>query len=358
MSRWANDPDRAADELIVRCLSAIDLQGNVLLACHRAEGLRSVIADRGLGHCSWHRRLSRGGQAQPWPTGGPYDAVFLRLPKAKAEQEMAAHACLSVAAPEGQLFVYGGNEEGIRSFTGTLAQLCGHVETLATRGHGRVLAGRRPGDVARLKSSLTAWRSVARIQLGGLARDWTSYPGIFAADRIDEGTALLIGVLPPLPPGARVLDYGCGSGVIGASALAQEPSLVLDLLDADSVALEAARENVPGACILLGDSLADAAGAGRYDAILSNPPLHEGFVEDHSLLEQLIADAPDRLAPGGMLQLVVQRRVPLDRMLARHFEDVAVVAGNGRYRVWQARRAQYAPLLRPTNDRSPQVAAD
>jgi 16S rRNA (guanine1207-N2)-methyltransferase len=136
-----------------------------------------------------------------------------------------------------------------------------------------------------------------------------------------------------------VLDYGCGSGVIGASALAQEPSLVLDLLDADSVALQAARENVPGGRIALGDSLADA-GAGRYDAILSNPPLHEGFVEDHSLLEQLIADAPDRLAPGGVLQMVVQRRVPLDRMLARHFEDVSVVAGNGRYRVWRARRAQ------------------
>jgi 16S rRNA (guanine1207-N2)-methyltransferase len=134
-----------------------------------------------------------------------------------------------------------------------------------------------------------------------------------------------------------VLDYASGSGVIGASAAALAPGIVLDLLDNDSVALEAARENVPGARLLLGAALADAGNA-PYDAILSNPPLHKGLAEDHTQLEQLIAQAPAHLKPAGTLQIVVQRRVPLDRLLAEHLTHVSVVAETGRFRVWRATR--------------------
>jgi len=334
MSRWANDPDRAADELIVRSLATIELDGRILLANHQAGTLPTLVAARGLAVASWNRRLGPGGHAEPWPPAGPFDVALLRLPRAKVEQEMAAHASLSVLAPGGRLIVYGGNDEGIRSFVGLLAKLCGEVETLATRGHGRVAAARRPADLAHVRGALADWRSTVPFEIGSVVRDWLTYPGIFAADRIDEGTALLIGALPPLVSNAPVLDYGCGSGVIAASVRARAPAIALDLLDNDAVALVAARENVAGARIILGTSL--AAGAGRYQAIMSNPPLHQGFAEDHGLLEQLIAAAPKYLEPAGVLQIVVQRRIPLDRMFARHFESAAVVAENGRYRVWRA----------------------
>ncbi len=221
----------------------------------------------------------------------------------------------------------------------------GEVETLATRGHGRVVAARRPADTSRLRASLPAWRSVVSLAVGGAVRDWVTYPGIFAADRIDEGTALLIGALPALPADAKVLDYGCGSGVIAAAAQGHAPVIALDLLDNDAVALEAARENVPGARLVLGAALADA-GAARYDAILSNPPLHQGLAEDHAQLEQLIADAPKHLKAGGVLQIVVQRRIPLDRLFVKHFAGASVVAENSRYRVWRAQGSSPPALPR------------
>jgi 16S rRNA (guanine1207-N2)-methyltransferase len=335
MSRWASDPERAADELIGRALSSLDLRGRILLA-YQAGELPDWLSSRGL-HCQvWNRRVGARVEAAPWPPAGSFEAALLRLPKAKAEQEMAAHACLSVLARGGRLVVYGGNDEGVRSFTGLMVGACGEVETVVARGHGRVLRMRRPADPSRLRAELAAWRSVTSLQIGGIARNWVSYPGIFAAERLDEGTALLIGALPPLPEAARVLDYGCGSGTIGAAALAQAPTIALDLLDNDAVALEAAHENVPAARLALGATLADA-GATRYDAILSNPPLHHRLTEDHALLEQLIADAPRHLAPAGVLQIVVQRRVPLDRLLARYFAAVTLPAENSRYRVWRAR---------------------
>jgi 16S rRNA (guanine1207-N2)-methyltransferase len=334
MTRWADDPERAADELIVRSLDAFALEGRILLA-NQGGTLPSLLDARGLAFELWNRRLLGRGKATPWPPAGPFDVALLRLPRAKDEQVMALHACLSVLAPGARFVVYGGNDEGIRSVARMIEQLCGEVETLATRGHGRVLAAHRPGDPSRLRASLEAWRSTASLEIAGNRRQWISYPGIFAADRIDEGTALLIGALPPLRAGARVLDCACGSGVIGAAAAAQAPGIVLELLDNDSVALEAARENVPGARLLLASTLTDLGGT-LYDAILSNPPLHKGLAEDHALLEQLIAAAPAHLQAGGVFQFVVQRRIPLDRMLAEHFKTVTIPSENGRYRVWRA----------------------
>jgi 16S rRNA (guanine1207-N2)-methyltransferase len=214
------------------------------------------------------------------------------------------------------------------------------VATLAVRGHGRVLAARRSscrGEAAgALRGSLAAWRTLSRIELAGESCDWVSYPGCFAAGRLDEGTRLLLTALPALSRGARVLDYACGTGVVAAALLRGAPGLAVDALDNDAVALAAARENVPAANLILGTRLADAPSR-DYAAILCNPPLHQGIAEDRTLVERLIAEAPSRLAPRGCLQLVVQRRVAVDRLLRRHFAEAEVVAETSRYRVWRAR---------------------
>jgi 16S rRNA (guanine1207-N2)-methyltransferase len=337
MSRWAQDPEGAADALILRSLDDIAVGGQVLLV-NQARSLPAVLRQRGVDCMVWNRRLVEGTAASAWPPPGPYDLALVRLPKARDEQAMTAHAVMGALRLGGRLILYGGNDEGIRSAVAPLEALAGHVETLATRGHGRVLAARRSEAMAGLRGSLEAWRTVWRMEIGGAIRDWVSYPGCFAAGRLDEGTALLMATLPRFGAGARVLDYGCGTATIAAAVLSQQPAARLEGIDSDAVALEASRENVPAARFTLGMRLADS-GRRDYAAIVSNPPLHQGIAEDRTLLDRLVAEAPSRLAPGGLMQLVVQRRVALERLLGQHFAEVEIVAETSRYRVWRARAA-------------------
>jgi 16S rRNA (guanine1207-N2)-methyltransferase len=334
MSRWAQDPEAAADALILRCLDDITVAG-VVLSASPSQALPAAIRRRGAECVAWSRRLVEGAAATAWPPPGPFDLAFMRLPKARDEQAMTAHAVLSALRPTGRLILYGGNDEGIRSAAGLLEKIAGEVTTLAVRGHGRVLAAPQPRAASVLRGTLAAWRTASRLEIGGRAHNWIAYPGCFAAGRLDEGTALFIGALPPLNAGARVLDYGCGTGEIGAALLAKHPDLKIDAMDNDAVALAALAENVPSARAILGTRVADV-GRYRYGAILSNPPLHRGIAEDHLLLERLIADAPAHLVPGGFLQLVVQRRVPLDRLLGQQLARIETVGESGRYRVWRA----------------------
>jgi 16S rRNA (guanine1207-N2)-methyltransferase len=337
MSRWAQDPEGAADALILRCLDGIAVAGRVLLV-NQGGSLPAILRQRSVDLAIWNRRLVEGMAASPWPQHGAYDLALVRLPKARDEQAMTAHAVMGVLRPGGRLILYGGNDEGIRSAAAPLQQLAGDVETLATRGHGRVLAAQRRNAMGALRGALEAWRTVSRIEIAGAERDWVSYPGCFAAGRLDDGTALLLSALSRVGAGTRMLDYGCGTGVIAAAVLALQPEARIDGIDSDAVALEAARENVPAARFALGVRLGDA-GAGDYAAILSNPPLHQGIAEDRTLLDRLISDAPAQLAPGGYLQLVVQRRLALERLLQQHFAKVEVVAETNRYRVWRAHSA-------------------
>jgi 16S rRNA (guanine1207-N2)-methyltransferase len=334
MSRWAEDPDGAADALILRGLDDIAVAGRVLLV-NQGRALPAALRGRGVECVIWNRRLVEGMSAAPWPPRGPFDLTLVRLPKARDEQAMTVHAALSVLRTGGRLIVYGGNDEGIRPAASLLEQLVGGVETLGARGHGRVLAAHRPEGTGGLRGSLEAWRAASEMEIGARVRMWVSYPGCFAAGRLDEGTALLVSALPLLAPGARVLDFGCGTGAIAAAALGLQPALRLDAMDSDAVSLEAASENVPVARLVLGTGVSDA-GRTRYDAILSNPPLHQGIAEDRSLLERLASDASAHLAAGGHLRVVAQRRVALGGLLTRHFAKVEIVAETGRYRVWRA----------------------
>jgi len=314
-----------------------------------------ALEREGLEVVRWSRRLGAPGQGTgagpplsrpvvaPWPPEGPFATAALRLPKAKEELAMTLHAAASVLIRGGTLLLYGANDEGARSAGRRIEPLFGSVETVMRKRRCRVLRAVRPEQIPGLKPRLEAWKEPFAVTLGGEARRWASYPGVFAHGRLDRGTALLLEHLPGVGSGDRseheegrppcFLDYGCGSGMVAAALLEHHPGAEVHLLDTDAVALEAARENVPGGRTILGRSL--EAAPGPYDGVVTNPPYHQGKAGTSAVLEAVVKGAPDALRRRGSLTLVVQGRLGVERMMVRSFRRVERLAAEAPYEVWR-----------------------
>jgi 16S rRNA G1207 methylase RsmC len=145
---------------------------------------------------------------------------------------------------------------------------------------------------------------------------------VFSSHRIDDGTLLLLGHLPPGEP-RSFLDLGCGYGALGLAVAARHPRARGLLVDRDLLAVEYARRNAcaQGASsveVLPGLGYRDLpAAAGPFDWILSNLPARAGA----GVFEELLRGGLARLAPGGEVRVVVIAP------LARTVEDVASRCG-------------------------------
>lgn len=328
-------PADAPTSVVIQALDAVEAGERPLVVDESSGQLAAHLHARGAEPQVWRRFAGRGDTAAPWPQVESATSAFVRLGKDRRALAMALQAAASVVPSGGAIVLFGANAEGVKSAGKALEEVAEDVLTVDTRRHSRVFAGRRRAEIAGLRTTLESWREVHEITLNGRARPWVSYPGVFAGGALDPGTALLLEHLPPIAAGAAVLDMACGNGIIGASVREQFAEAAVDLVDNDAVAIIAARENVPGASIICGDGLA-AAPRTRYDVILSNPPIHDGVAENFAFLQGLIAEAPARLKPGGVLQVVIQSRIRVLPWFEAAFKEAAIVAQDRRYQIIRA----------------------
>jgi 16S rRNA (guanine1207-N2)-methyltransferase len=340
--RSADWRDQAAAELMSGVLRRAEIRGSVLVMLENLPVVAATVEEVGGRARLWHRFAKEGRTASAWIPAGPFDAATLRLPKAKDELDMAVHAAASVLDTGAPLWVYGANDEGAGSAGRIIEPLMGPAKTVDSGGRCRVLEAARPADVPRLLGTLEEWRRSTSLEFPDGPREWISYPGTFSHGRLDEGTRALLEALPRVPMSERrVLDFACGSGVIGAFVTALEPTARVDFLDADAVALAAARENVPGARMILSDGF-HVLEQDRYDLIISNPPYHEGKAETGRVVVDLVRGAPDHLEAEGSLVLVTQRRLPLATLMESTFNTVEVLLDAGPHRVWLGENAAFS----------------
>ena len=145
-----------------------------------------------------------------------------------------------------------------------------------------------------------------RIALRALGNELTFFTdaGVFSRDGLDRGTEVLLNALPPLS--GRVLDLGCGWGAVGVALAARWPELDVVMTDINSRAVELARRNLAEngvtATVVQGDGF--AAVEGRFDTIVTNPPIRAG----KGVVYGLFAQAKDYLKPGGELYVVIRKQ--------------------------------------------------
>ena len=140
-------------------------------------------------------------------------------------------------------------------------------------------------------------------------------------------------------PGMRVLDLGCGCGVVGILAARKCGAENVVMCDIDPAAVACARENaaangVPGVECVVSDGLKGVDRAG-FDLILSNPP----YQTDFKVAKGFIEKGFNRLRIGGRMWMVTKRLDWYKNKLASVFGGVRVREIDG-YHVFEAERRQ------------------
>jgi len=171
-------------------------------------------------------------------------------------------------------------------------------------------------------------------------------PGLFSPERVDRGTLAMLSAVS-FEPGMRVLDLGCGCGVVGIVAARRcgaENVLMTDVNnDAVETALRnAARNGVSGVRAVCSDGFRSIDETG-FDLILSNPP----YQTDFAVAKHFIEKGFNRLKVGGRMMMVTKRLDWYRNKLRSVFGGVRVREIDG-YFVFEAekRSSRYAGALK------------
>lgn len=129
--------------------------------------------------------------------------------------------------------------------------------------------------------------------------------GVFSKKRVDFGSDLLINSIPQTS--GKILDLGCGYGVIGISLSLLNPSSDVTMVDINERAVELANRNIQlnntkNAKAIQSDGFEKVIG--MFDVIVSNPPIRTGKKVIYPLFEQSI----EYLNTNGSIYLVIQKK--------------------------------------------------
>ena len=193
--------------------------------------------------------------------------------------------------------------------------------------------------------SVAFQRAPVRAEVWGHELELTSGSGVFAQGRLDGGTAVLFRETDP-PAGGRILDLGCGYGVIGLaicvawSRLARPAEGRVTGVDVNRRALLLANENAEA--LGVADRYAavppdEVPADETYDEIWSNPPIRIGKAALHDLLLTWLP----RLSTDGRAVMVVGKNLGADslqRWLGEQGYPTERLASAKGFRVLESRR--------------------
>ncbi|MDG6895937.1 16S rRNA (guanine(1207)-N(2))-methyltransferase RsmC [Volucribacter amazonae] len=260
----------------------------------------------------------------------PADLILYYWSKNKQEVQFQLMQLLAQSPQGQQILIVGNNRSGVRSAEKMLAPY---------------------GEIAKIDSarrcSLYHFCLTQQVSVD-IADYWHIYqhhkltplkiyslPGVFSRQALDQGTELLLSTLTQ-PIQGKVLDLGCGAGVIGSYIQYHNPKVDLLMTDIHAMALSSAQRTL-AENHLQGQVQASNVFShieDKFNLIISNPPFHDGIDTDYTAVENLIRQAKQFLFTGGELRLVANSFLPYPDLLDQYFGQHKVLAKTGKFKVY------------------------
>jgi len=129
--------------------------------------------------------------------------------------------------------------------------------------------------------------------------------GVFSKDKFDYGTRVLLENIDINNLCGKVLDLGCGTGVVGVILGTFNKNISIDMVDVNVRAIELARKNIilnnTDNNIFVSDVYSNVND--KYDYIITNPPIRAG----KEVIRQFLIGAKEYLSDTGILYFVMRK---------------------------------------------------
>lgn len=261
------------------------------------------------------------------------DLLLLYWPKAKQEAEYLL-AMLTAKLGQGcEVVVVGENRSGVKSIE-KMFQPYGPMTKYDSARRCSFYWGQCTAEPESF--DIEQWFKTYSLNVDGQTLMIKTLPGVFSHGELDIGSQLLLDTLPKLT--GKVLDFGCGAGVIGSVIAKRNPEVVLNLCDVSALAIASSKATLAANAIQANVFATDVYSQvnDRYNVIVSNPPFHAGLETHYSSTEQLLAKAPQHLDKHGKLYIVANSFLKYTPIIEQAFGQCTLEAKTNKFAIYSA----------------------
>ena len=268
---------------------------------------------------------------------GQFDQVVIFVPKSKELLSYLLHVVVSHLTLGQTVFLVGEKKGGVER---AAKQLLPYGKTLKLDSARHCQLWQLQIEKTEQLKPVEAWLKTYTIQAENETLDICALPGVFSQNHLDIGTAVLLPHLKHIKSG-RIADFGCGAGVISSYLAKLNPNQHIFALDVDAFALRSTELtfqrnhlNLTHLHLQAVTGIADAPQ--DLDAIVSNPPFHQGIYTHYDASEQLCQQAKMHLHRSGQLWIVANRFLNYAPLIEKSFGQCVVKADQQGFKVLYA----------------------
>ena len=267
----------------------------------------------------------------------PLDVVLIKIPKTLALLEYQLLMLKPLLTPETQILLAGMTRAMPSSLWKMLERLIGPTQTLPAVKKAKLI--RLQVDAA-LPASPNPYPLCWPLEQS----DFTlcNHANVFSREKLDIGARFMLQHLPQTQGAGDVIDLGCGNGVLGLMAAAQNPQISVTFVDESWMAIASARLNCRQLShaenrlhFRVGDGLTEFDDASA-DLVLCNPPFHQQQAIGDFIALSMFRDSARVLRPGGELWVIGNRHLGYHKKLKKDFRSVTLQASNSKFVILRA----------------------
>lgn len=263
---------------------------------------------------------------------GQFDVILIKIPKSHALLEDQLIRIKPLLSPTTQIIAAGMVKAIHTSTLKLFEKYIGLTKTSLAKKKARLIFCKHDENIQAVKNPYPK-----SYILEGLSYNIINHANVFSREKLDIGTRFFLEHIPQNEKYEKIIDLGCGNGLVGLIAAEKNPAAEMIFLDESFMAVESAKENYRSnlgdnrkAEFKTNDCLTGIENS-SIDLILNNPPFHQNNAIGDDVAWKMFQQSKKVLKKNGELWVIGNRHLGYHIKLKKLFGNCETIAGNKKF---------------------------